>query len=391
MSLAISPACLEAFPEPLILVTGKGVLIAANRPGEDILGLPRKGKKRVSLLDVTDLSAADANRLLYECLATSAPIPLRITFRPLAGEPRSIRCEGWRCLSGGDAAVLIRIRSDAQTTSRFSELTRLVDELNNECLARRQSENRLRTALDQLQGINSIRDHMLSQVSHDLRTPLNAILGMTEFMRSEPYGALGEKYAEYVDDINLSGKALLELVDEVLHLTSGEVGQRDRTTEALADLSECLENCRQVVEPIARMRGLEIMIPADIALPKLKADQLLLKQILMNLMGNAAKHSVRGGRIEVSVEWREGKSLAILVKDSGPGIPAAKLASIRNDDLGTSAFVVDKGKSGYGLVLSRRSAKAIGAELDIQSSLGSGTVASLVLPPELVEVGAPAD
>ena len=128
---------------------------------------------------------------------------------------------------------------------------------------------------------NSIRDHMLSQVSHDLRTPLNAILGMTEFMRSEPYGALGEKYAEYVDDINLSGKALLELVDEVLHLTSGEVGQRDRTTEALADLSECLENCRQVVEPIARMRGLEIMIPADIALPKLKADQLLLKQILM--------------------------------------------------------------------------------------------------------------
>src|SRR3546814_25451 len=129
---------------------------------------------------------------------------------------------------------------------------RLVIQLTQECMVRRHSQIRLRAALAQLHDINSIRDHMLAQVSHDLRTPLNAILGMSDFMQREPFGPLGGKYRDYVEDIHASGDILLQLVDRVLNLTWAEAHSREPDSEALADLSECLETCRRVVEPIAR-------------------------------------------------------------------------------------------------------------------------------------------
>ncbi|GAB4366771.1 MAG: hypothetical protein Kow00114_24990 [Kiloniellaceae bacterium] len=383
MSARLTAACLEAFPDALLAVGPAGELRAANRAAAELLRLPKGGRPQVTLRELADLTAAELAAMLRRCLATNMPVPLRIVFCPAGGRFTSLRCEGWRCEMDGEAVAVIRIHADDEKRSRFSELTRLVEELNQECLARRHSENRLREALGQLHDINSIRDHMLAQVSHDLRTPLNAILGMTEFMREEPFGPLGDKYAEYVEDIHNSGDTLLQLVDRVLHLAADDASGREETASALADLSECLEKCRQVVEPIARMRGLEIMVPADMALPKLRADQLLVKQILMNLLGNAAKYAQRGGRIEIAVEWREGQALSIQVRDNGPGIPAERLAALNTGGLGTTAYIAGDG-SGFGLALSRRTAKAIGGELDIRSELGRGTVASLVLPSHLV-------
>jgi signal transduction histidine kinase len=389
MSGEVSRASLEAFPEPLMLVTTPGRVVATNRAAAEVLRLPR-GDPEVTLRELAGLSAPELERVLRFCLATSAPVPLRLVFFPAGGVPLNMRCEGWRCEFDGQGVAVIRLCGDDETATRFGELSRLVEELNRECMARRNSEGRLRRALAQLQDVNGIRDHMLAQVSHDLRTPLNAILGMTEFMRGQPFGPLGAKYAEYIDDIHASGETLLELVDQVLHLAWDEARGREASTEALADLSECLENCRQVVEPIARLRGLQIMIPADMALPRLRADHLLLKQILMNLLGNAAKYAPRGGQIEVAIEWRPGKDLAIQVRDDGPGISEDKLAAINGGAVARSAYVTDDTGVGFGLALSRRTASAIGARLDIQSAQGRGTVASLVLPHSLVEMDAAA-
>lgn len=384
MSARLTAACLEAFPDALLAVGPTGELCAVNRAAAALLRLPAGSRPQVTLRELADLTKAELASILRWSLSTSAPVPLRIAFCPTGGRFVSLRCEGWRCEMDGQAVAIIRIHADDEKGSRFSELTRLVEELNQECLARRHSESRLREALGQLHDINSIRDHMLAQVSHDLRTPLNAILGMTEFMREEPFGPLGEKYAEYVDDIHNSGDTLLQLVDRVLHLAVDDAPGRAVTASALADLSECLEKCRQVVEPIARMRGLEIMVPATIALPKLRADQLLVKQILMNLLGNAAKYAQRGGRIEIVIEWRRGEALSIEVRDDGPGIPADRLAALNSGGLSTTAYIADESGGGFGLALSRRTAKAIGGELDIRSELGRGTVASLVLPSHLV-------
>src|SRR3546814_20802189 len=95
---------------------------------------------------------------------------------------------------------------------------RLVIQLTQECMVRRHSQIRLRAALAQLHDINSIRDHMLAQVSHDLRTPLNAILGLRDFMQREPFGPLGGKYRAYAEDIHASRASLLPLLARVLQL-----------------------------------------------------------------------------------------------------------------------------------------------------------------------------
>lgn len=376
--------CLDAFPEPLLVVSRCGRVEVVNRHACELLGLPVGPAPEVTLREITGLAADEEGDLLRRCLATSAPVPLRVSFFPTGGRPLSLRCEGWRCVLAGEAGAMLRVFDEAEASSRISELTHLVNRLNQECLARRHSEARLRAALAQLHDINSIRDHMLAQVSHDLRTPLNAILGMTEFMQSQPYGPLAGKYCEYVEDIHASGDALLQLVDQVLHLTWADVHSREAATEALADLSECLDNCRRVVEPLARMRGLRIMVPEAIGLPKLRADQLLVKQILMNLLGNAAKYSDRGGHIEVKVSWRKDNALAIQVRDDGPGIPKDKLAVINSGKLARSTYTTVDSQVGFGLALSRRTAEAIGARLDIRSAVGRGTVASLVLPSHLV-------
>lgn len=390
VAVELAAECLDAFPEPLLVVGRTGRLRAANRHAAALFRLPGGASPEVTLREIADLSAVDFDGLMHAWLAATEPVPLRLSFYPAGSPPLRLRCEGWRCGFAGEGAALLRVFDEVDVASHGEDtLARLVDQLNQECDARRQSESRLRSALAQLHDVNSIRDHMLAQVSHDLRTPLNAILGMTEFMRTQPFGPLGAKYAEYVDDIHASGDILLQLVDRVMHLAWAETRDPDAASEALADLNECLENCRRVVEPIARQRGLEVVVPRLAPLPKLRADQLLVKQILMNLLGNAARYTGRGGHIEVTVEWRRGEALAIRVKDDGPGIPEDRLAAINSGRLGHSAYVTEGSQIGFGLALSRRTARAIGGHLDIRSAVGFGTVASLVLPPHLVETGTP--
>lgn len=390
MTAGLTRDCLDAFPEPLLVIGRSGRLNAANGQAAELLNLPRGGAPELTLRELAGLSPGEFARLMNLCLATTTPVPLRLWFCPAGHRGFSLRCEGWRCLFADEVSVMLRAFDEAEMSSRFSELTHLVNQLNEECMARQHSESRLRAALAQLHDINSIRDHMLAQVSHDLRTPLNAILGMTEFMQREPFGPLAGRYREYLDDIHAGGDALLQLVDQVLHLTWTDAHSHEAATDALADLNECLDNCRRVVEPIARLRGLQILVPAGMTLPRLRADQLLVKQILMNLLGNAAKYTGRGGHIEVRIEWRKDNALAIQVRDDGPGIPKDQLAAINSGHFARSAYVIEEGRVGFGLALSRRTAKAIGGRLDIRSALGRGTVASLVLPPHLVETASAA-
>jgi signal transduction histidine kinase len=385
MGSNLSVECLDAFPEPLLVVMRSGRIDAANVAAADLLCLVRGFRPEVTFRELAGLSAAEFDDLLRYCFSHNAPVPLRLSFFPVGRAPLDLRCEGWRCTLFDESAAMLRIFDEDESSSRFSELTSLVTQLTQECMARRHSQIRLRKALAQLHDINSIRDHMLAQVSHDLRTPLNAILGMSEFMQEQPFGPLDSRYREYVDDIHTSGGILLQLVDRVLNLAWAEAHSREVNGEALADLGECLETCRRVVEPIARLRGLQIIVPRGATMPKLRADRLLVKQILMNLLGNAAKHTARGGHIEVKLAWRNDNELAIQVKDDGPGIPKEKLAAINGGAVASDPYVAENAHAGFGLALSRRTAKAIGGRLHVCSALGRGTVASLVLPSNLVE------
>ena len=278
--------------------------------------------------------------------------------------------------------VVVRIARDDQT-SRLGELTRTIDRLNAECAAHASAEEELRRLIREMNGQNSIRDLVISHVSHDLRTPLNAILGMSEFMIAEPFGKIEPRYLEYLKDIRLSGTALLELVDRVLTL-SADANVKDEIVSRLSDLSLCIDNCLRLVEPIARRREIALLIPEAMNLPSLWADQILIKQILTNVLGNAVKYVQDGGEVRLDVADADDGGLRVTISDNGPGISRDKLDRLLETGV-RDPFLSKQGSGGIGLYLSCRAMESIGGKMLIDSEVGVGTSISLMLPPQVVE------
>ena len=374
---------IDAFPEAAFLLDGRGEIVAANELARSLVRLP-PGSGFVGQLFHTiarDNGSAVA-RALAQWSGSSTPSPARLMLSKPDGEVVQRRCDGWRWKGAVGDFVVVRIARDDQT-SRLGQLTRTIDRLNEECAAHARAEEELRRLIREMNGQNSIRDLVISHVSHDLRTPLNAILGMSEFMMQQPFGELEPRYLEYLDDIRLSGTALLELVDRVLTL-SADANVKDEIASRLSDLSLCIDNCRRLVEPIARRREIALLIPESMDLPSLWADQVLIKQILTNVLGNAVKYVQDGGEVRLDVADADDGGLRVTISDNGPGISRDKLDRLLETG-NRDPFLSKQGSGGIGLYLSCRAMESIGGQLLIGREVGEGTSISLMLPPHVVE------
>jgi signal transduction histidine kinase len=376
----------DAIPEPILLVGTDGSILQANHRFAqvfgyaDISGIPDK------LTDVFSDSVEFFRQSFRDWLGTSEPLPKMLhQTTPEAGET-SFRVEGWRTKHGKGTALILRFFHDRTSVEQFGELTALVDNLNRECAARARIESELRKLLGQLNATNNMRDLIIAQMSHDLRTPLNAVLGMSDFILSEPFGPVESRYQDYVRDIKHSGEVLLELVDSVLSMTD-DVDFLDRAKVLLVDLSDCLENCHRVVSPIAERRGISLLVPKNVRAPRIRAEKTLVKQILMNLIGNAAKHIHEGGHVKVDVDWQQGSDLNIRVIDDGPGIEPERLENLLRSN-SRDAYATNKIGFGLGLYLTNQSAQAIGARIEIDSILGQGTTATMTFPAAMLDMSA---
>lgn len=386
INTAASEAILVSFPDALAIVDSAGLIQDANERGAATLGYDRDALP-VALSDVFSISEEDANNAIRDWLGSGDPLPR--TFQKLVtdGEASTFRVEGWRFDCGGHAAIALRFFDHGPSVEKFVQLTELIDDLNRECSNRARIESDLRKLLGQLNATKNMRDLVIAQMSHDLRTPLNAIVGFSEFILTQPYGPVGDRYAQYIGDIKFSGESLLDMVNSIMAMTD-EASIGSQTVSLLVDLSECIESCRRLVAPVAGMRGVEIVVPADMRLPRIRAERTLIKQILMNLIGNAVKHIGGGERVEVQVDWQEGSDLTVKVTDDGPGIEPKRLRRILRSGART-AYSTEDATSGLGLFLTKRSAELIGGELRIDSEPGRGTVARFSVPASIV-VGASA-
>lgn len=374
---------IDAFPEAAFLLDGRGEIVAANELARSLVRLP-PGSGFVGQLfhTIARDNGSAVSRALAQWSGSSTPSPARLMLSKPDGEVVQRRCDGWRWKGAVGDFVVVRIARDDQT-SRLGQLTRTIDRLNEECAAHARAEEELRRLIREMNGQNSIRDLVISHVSHDLRTPLNAILGMSEFMMQQPFGELEPRYLEYLDDIRLSGTALLELVDRVLTL-SADANVKDEIASRLSDLSLCIDNCRRLVEPIARRREIALLIPESMDLPSLWADQVLIKQILTNVLGNAVKYVQDGGEVRLDVADADDGGLRVTISDNGPGISRDKLDRLLETG-NRDPFLSKQGSGGIGLYLSCRAMESIGGQLLIDSEVGEGTSISLMLPPHVVE------
>ncbi|WP_320170287.1 ATP-binding protein [Maridesulfovibrio sp.] len=238
------------------------------------------------------------------------------------------------------------------------------------------------------QAANEAKSEFLANMSHEIRTPLNAILGMTEMLAES---GLSEEQKRYVALFESAGNGLRRLINEILDFSKIEAGQMI-ICETPFSFRELMDNIASIMSVQARAEGLEFesIISADV--PEcLRGDGLRLRQVLMNLLGNAVKFTEKGTvRVAVDVAGSDGGSVRLFfnVIDSGIGIESEKIGTIFESFTQADSSTTRKyGGTGLGLAISRRLVELMGGDLLVESIPGTGTTFSFSLPFEICVPG----
>jgi two-component system, cell cycle sensor histidine kinase PleC len=229
------------------------------------------------------------------------------------------------------------------------------------------------------EAANLAKSEFLANVSHELRTPLNAIIGFSEMMRDGILGPIGNpKYESYINDINASGRYLLEMINDILDMSKIEAGRVTLSPEWV-QLEQLFTECLKVVHPSALVRNVEL-IQAGNSQVSLFADRRALKQILINVLSNAVKFTMPGGKVLLRA-YRYRGSVRIAITDTGVGIAKHNLGRLGRpfEQVENQLTKGHKG-TGLGLAISRSLVELHGGKLDIKSKVGEGTTVTCILP-----------
>ena len=240
---------------------------------------------------------------------------------------------------------------------------------------RKQVEQELIEAKVIAERASKAKSEFLSRMSHELRTPMNAILGFTQVLETDK---LGSEQIEFVGEIHRAGDHLLELINELLDMSRIEAGKLTTVLQPVAVKSVVTAAC-QIVQSLVAQKRLTLVNQCDERVMVL-ADQTRLKQILVNLLSNAAKYNRDGGRIQLACQLMGEDQIRIAVTDTGSGIPADKVARLFKpfERLGAEYSAIDG--TGIGLALSHQLAGLMGGQLGVESKLGEGSTFWVDLP-----------
>ena len=232
---------------------------------------------------------------------------------------------------------------------------------------------------DRAEAANQAKSEFLANMSHELRTPLNAIIGFSEILQNRMFGPLGsEKYEEYVNDINNSGKHLLGVINDILDMSKIEAGRLQLQREPI-DIAPLIKETLRLIAVQAESKSLKLEPKISIGLT-LFADRRAVKQILLNLLSNAMKFTDEGGRIAVRARRYSG-AITITIEDTGIGIPRAAMKTIGQPfEQMQNQFSKSRGGSGLGLAISRALVSLHDGAMKIRSRQGVGTIVSVRLP-----------
>lgn len=246
--------------------------------------------------------------------------------------------------------------------------------------SRNEAERRLRRALEEAELANRTKSQFLANISHELRTPLNSIIGFSQFMSQQLLGPVGNpQYLEYSRDILYSGEHLLNLINDILDITKIEAGET-RIEESTFHIADLIEACMRIVRQRARSKGLVLRVE-DVRSGgiKVRADERLMKQVLINLVTNAIKFT-ESGEVSVATGLEDGCPW-FEVRDTGIGIPAEELDRVMQPFVQIAdAMTRNHEGSGLGLPLAKSLAELHGGSLRLSSTPGKGTVVRVTLP-----------
>ncbi|MBI4995533.1 MAG: response regulator [Rhodocyclales bacterium] len=272
------------------------------------------------------------------------------------------------------------------TNIDITERKRAEDELRSykdqleDTVQRRTAE--LLLARDAAEAANKAKSVFLANMSHELRTPLNAILGFSSLIRRDPQLSQGQR--ENIEIINRSGEHLLKLINDVLEIAKIEAGRVQLEIEPF-DLGGLVRDVVDMMQLRAQEKGLRLQIDQSSEFPRyIRGDEARLRQILINLVGNAVKFTQEGGVVvRLGVRRNDMLHLLIEVEDSGPGISAEDQKRLFKPFIQLAEGGAQKG-TGLGLAITRQFVDLMRGAISVASELGRGSVFRVDLPVEPV-------
>jgi signal transduction histidine kinase len=240
-----------------------------------------------------------------------------------------------------------------------------------------------------LYELNLLKSDFLATMSHELRTPLNSILGFSEVLGS--IDALDDKQKRYVQNIQKSGRTLLDMINDILDLAKIESGKMDtRPTEFR--IGQVISAQCDMARPLSEKKNIDLRVEMPHDLPPMRQDQARVQQILNNLLSNAIKFTPEGGWITVSADRDDRDFLVMKVSDTGVGIAEEDRHAIfekfrqgRTALPGGEAITREHSGTGLGLSIVKELCKLLGGEISVISELGKGSTFIVRLPWNLQE------
>ncbi len=275
-----------------------------------------------------------------------------------------------------------RIRLNESRTDEVGELLRWFNMFLNSMEAKNQAEQELVKAKEAAEAANHAKSIFLANMSHELRTPLNAILGFSELLANDK--TLNPSQRENVETINRSGEHLLGLINDILDLSKIESGQTDIRAHTF-DLPRLAQGIGEMFNVRARQKELALTVEIAPDVPQyIHTDEGKLRQVLINLLGNAIKFT-RAGSVRLRVHLAENaagdaRRLRFAVEDTGVGVAPGDLEHIFEPFAQVESGYLSQQGSGLGLAIGRQHVELLGGQLKVRSAAGVGSSFSFEIP-----------
>ncbi len=373
---------LEAAPVGMLIMDEQTVIVRVNDLATKLLG--RSMQQMLHVRAGEGLGCVHASDSPDGCgrgpQCPTCPIRLAIESVTQSGQPvRGLEVQPVLLVHGAQSRPWIELNIEPTMIEERRHVIASIADITG----RKKAQEELRQSKEAADAANHAKSIFLANMSHEIRTPMTAILGYAE-LSMDPSASASERQ-NYLSVIHRNGQHLLGLINDILDLSKIEAGKLSIEVRPVA-LASVLADVASVMRVRARQHGIALSVEYATAVPAtVRTDGSRLRQILVNLVGNAIKFTERGGvRIVVSLQpqWRGARSaMQVTVIDTGVGIGQEKMAKLFQPFAQADNSISRKyGGTGLGLVISRRMAQLLGGELTASSQTGRGSTFTLTFP-----------